>query len=59
LVPDGKVGLIAEPNALDIAKRIMDYFAIGADYFIPYLIEEKKKYSWDVMVSKILELSAL
>ena len=58
LVPDGKVGLIAEPNALDIAKSIMDYFAIGADYFIPYLIEEKKKYSWDMMVNEILELSA-
>lgn len=58
LVPDGKVGLIAEPNPLDIAKRIMDYFAIGADYFIPYLIEEKKKYSWNVMVKEILEISA-
>ena len=58
LVPDGKVGLIAEPNPLDISKRIMDFFAIGANYFIPHLIEEKKKYSWDVMVNEILELSA-
>ena len=58
LVPDGKVGLIAEPNPESIAQKIEAFFKIGADQFIPSLIEEKKKYSWDVMVNEILELSA-
>ena len=58
LVPDGKVGLIAEPNPESIAQKIEAFFNIGADQFIPALLEEKKKYSWDVMVNEILELSA-
>jgi glycosyltransferase involved in cell wall biosynthesis len=59
LVPDGKVGLIAEPNAESIAQKIEAYFILGSQHFIPSLLEEKKKYSWDVMVNEILELSTL
>ena len=58
LVPDGKVGLIAEPNAESIAQKIEEYFNLGSQHFTPSLLEEKKKYSWDVMVNEILELSA-
>lgn len=56
LVPDKKVGLIAEPNAESIAEKIIEYFSIGESYFLPYLREEKKKYSWKVMTEAILNL---
>ena len=56
LVPDKKVGLIAEPNAESIAEKIIEYFELGEDYFLRYLREEKKKYSWKVMVDAILNL---
>ncbi len=56
LVPDKKVGLIAEPNADDIAQKITDFFNMGSDYFIPALQEEKKKYSWEKMVEEIFDL---
>lgn len=56
LVPDQKVGLIAEPNPYSIAEKIVEFFNIGKDNFIPGLIEEKKKYSWEVMTNEILQL---
>jgi len=55
LVPDKKVGLVAEPNAESIAEKITEYFDLGEDHFLPFLKEEKKKYSWKVMVSAILK----
>jgi len=59
LVPDDKVGLIAEPNAASIALKIEEYFTKGAQHFLPYLIEEKKKYSWSKMVVSIFEVAGL
>ncbi len=56
LVPDNKVGLVAEPDAASIAVKIKEYFQKGASHFLPYLLEEKKKYSWDVMVNEIIEI---
>ncbi|HEV8082312.1 MAG TPA: glycosyltransferase [Chitinophagaceae bacterium] len=56
LVPDKKVGLIAEPNPESIAEKIREYFEFGEEYFLPYLREEKKKYSWNTMVESIIEL---
>lgn len=57
LVPDDKVGLIAEPNSEDIAAKIVDYFQKGAPHFLPHLIEEKKKYSWDKMANTIIAIA--
>lgn len=54
MVPDNKVGLIAEPNAASIAEKIIEYFQKGENHFLPYLKEEKKKYSWEVMAEAIL-----
>ena len=54
MVPDGKAGLIAEPTATSIAEKIKEYFQKGEGYFLPHLMEEKKRYSWDVMVDAIL-----
>jgi glycosyltransferase involved in cell wall biosynthesis len=57
LVPDKKVGLIAEPNAASIAQKIAEFFAVGADSFIPGLQSEKGKYSWDVMTEEIVSIA--
>ena len=57
LVPDKKVGLIAEPTAESIAEKIGEYFETGEQYFLPFLIEEKKKYSWQKMVDAIYDLA--
>jgi glycosyltransferase involved in cell wall biosynthesis len=54
MVPDQKAGLIAEPNAGSIAKKIGEYFKLGEDFFLPQLREEKKKYSWENIVKAIL-----
>ncbi|MBA2249862.1 MAG: glycosyltransferase [Chitinophagaceae bacterium] len=56
LVPDKKVGLVAEPNPDDIARKIIEFFQLGADYFLPHLREEKNKYSWSHMVDAIIKL---
>ena len=56
LVPDKKVGLIAEPNAESIAQKIIEYFELGEEFFLPQLREEKKKYSWKAMADAILSL---
>jgi glycosyltransferase involved in cell wall biosynthesis len=56
LVPDKKVGLIAEPNAQNIAEKIIEYFTLGEEFFLPYLREEKKKYTWKVMTEAILNM---
>lgn len=56
LVPDHKVGLVSEPNPNSIAEKIETYFNIGKQHFIPGLLDEKKKYSWSVMVNEIFNL---
>lgn len=58
LVPDGKVGLIAEPNPADIASHILKLYELGEDHFLPHLRTEKKKYSWPVLVNTIKNLAA-
>jgi glycosyltransferase involved in cell wall biosynthesis len=57
MVPNDKVGLIAEPNAASIAQKIADFFAKGEQHFLPNLIEEKKKYSWNKMINAIEEVA--
>jgi len=57
LVPEG-VGLVAEPNAKDIAEKIFEFFQLGENYFLPHLREEKKKYSWSNMVNAVTGLAS-
>jgi len=57
MVPDKKVGLVAEPTPGSIAEKIKEYFEKGEDYFLPNLREEKKKYSWKKMVDAILNVA--
>lgn len=56
LVPDGKVGVVAEPTPESIAEHIVTLYKTGADYYLPYLREEKKKYSWKVLTDTIRNL---
>lgn len=57
LVPDGKVGLVAEPNANSIAEKIIELYQLGEEYFLPQLREEKKKYSWKILADTIVEIN--
>jgi len=57
MVPDNKVGLVAEPTAASLAEKIVGYFDKGETHFLPHLIEEKKKLSWTKMVESILEVA--
>jgi glycosyltransferase involved in cell wall biosynthesis len=59
LVPDGKVGLVAAPDAASVAEKIVEFYQKGAASFIPHLQEEKKKYSWDHMTGAILSSAGL
>jgi glycosyltransferase involved in cell wall biosynthesis len=54
LVPHEKVGWVSEPDASAIANSIQQFFADNPNRFLPGLIEEKKKYSWDVMANEIM-----
>ena len=57
LVPDGKAGLVADPNPQSIADRIIEFFSRGEDQFLPFLKEEKKNYSWKSFCEQILDLA--
>ncbi|HUQ67273.1 MAG TPA: glycosyltransferase [Flavitalea sp.] len=57
LVPDGKVGLVAEPEPDSIAAAVMRYFELGENYFIPHLRSEKQKYSWKKVTEAIIKLA--
>lgn len=54
MVPHNKAGLIAEPEAMSLAHAIDDFFIKGSEYFMPGLLEEKKKLSWKRMVEELV-----
>lgn len=55
MVPDGVVGLVAEPDAASLAEKIIQFFETGAGHFTPGLKAEKKKYTWDKIAGAIIE----
>ncbi len=57
LVPDGKVGVVTEPDPSAIATGILQLYELGENYFLPHLREEKKKYSWHKLAEAILQLA--
>ncbi len=57
MVPDGRAGLVAEPDPVSIADHIVEFYELGEDHFLPHLREEKKKYAWNRLVKAILELA--
>lgn len=58
MVPNKKAGLVAEPVWEDIAEKILELYQLGENYFIPFLREEKKKYSWEALTETIFLLAA-
>ncbi len=56
MVPHDVAGLVAEPTAESIAGNIQLYFQKGEAHFLPGLIAEKQKYSWDRMLDGILTI---
>lgn len=56
IVPNGKVGFVVEPNVENIHQGIENFFQSNID-FLPFIQEEKKKYSWEFMVDNILKLA--
>ena len=57
LVPDGKVGIVTEPNAESIATGILRLYELGENFFLPHLREEKKKYSWNKLSEAIIKIA--
>lgn len=57
LVPDGKAGLVCEPNPDSIADNILKLYQLGENYFLPHLRAEKKKYSWSNLTGCIMSLT--
>jgi len=60
MVPDGIVGLIAEPNPESIADKINTYFQDNKEEaYKANLKVEKQKYSWNVMTKAIIDLAEI
>ena len=57
MVPHNKAGLVAEPNAHSIADNIILHFQKQAGWSLAQIKEEKKKYSWEIMVNKIIDIT--
>jgi glycosyltransferase involved in cell wall biosynthesis len=55
MVTDEKAGLVAEPDAASLAAKMLRFFELGENHFLPHLREEKKKYAWSRMVKAIVE----
>lgn len=57
MVPHGKVGLVTEPDPQALANTIIEYYHIGESHFLPFIKEEKQKYSWENMAKAILQIA--
>jgi len=59
IVPDGKVGYVVAPEPEEVASAIVAFYEPNMEqYFIENILEEKKKYSWDIMIDTVNELYA-
>jgi glycosyltransferase involved in cell wall biosynthesis len=59
LVPHDKAGLVAEPDAKDIAQKITDFFTKGEAHFLPHISTEKKKLSWSNLTAAIFDVGGI
>lgn len=55
IVPHGKVGFVTEIDPTAIATAILQFYNEGIPNVENNLIEEKKKYSWEMFVKKLLD----
>jgi glycosyltransferase involved in cell wall biosynthesis len=57
IVPHNIVGYVCDPNKKSVADAIIDFYNNKKEaIFIDGVKDEKKKYSWDIMVSNIKKL---
>lgn len=60
VVPDGKVGFIAEPDSTSIANAVVKFYETGS---LPDLQQniatEKQKYSWDTLLQNLFTVAGL
>ena len=57
IVPDGKVGLVCEPNAESIREAIQQlYEGDRLAHFAEHFPEERKRFSWATMCDKLIEV---
>ncbi len=57
MVPNGKVGFIAQPNAQSVAEEIIRFFQSATFDFVTHIQKEKEKYSWAVLTKTIFKLA--
>jgi D-inositol-3-phosphate glycosyltransferase len=58
MIPDGKVGYVVAPESEAIQAALEDFFTQNKELtFQKHIQEEKKKYVWSALTSKILNLS--
>lgn len=55
-IPDQKVGYVVEPNDVSISVAITDFVKRGKSDFTTAIQEEKKKYSWEKLAQKMIDL---
>lgn len=57
IVPDGSVGYVVSPDSRKIADAIIRFYEDNVEEkFRLNIVEEKKKYSWEVFVQSIMRL---
>ena len=59
MVPHKKAGIVTEAEPVSIVEGILELYSKGDTSFLPGLREEKQKYSWRLLVQKILRLASL
>ena len=54
IVPHNKVGYVTQPNEVEVAEALVNFYANNrAEEFIKGVKEEKQKYTWEKMVTSI------
>lgn len=57
IILNGKIGYVVKPDSKEIADALIDFFSSDRkDTFEKNIIEEKKKFDWDIMFRNIIKL---
>ena len=60
IVPNGRVGYVTEKDPRAVSDAIVDFYENDREKeFAPHLKEEKKRFSWESFVQRMLEMSSL